>query len=593
MANEGDYSINDVYPGRYSSLAPETYSPNGVYTGHRMPSSLLGAPTKPDTANQIAQVSMLLNQGIVPIEVGALSPDVFDQIPKQHFKEIQRMANLAGADISVHAPLIEASGIDSQNQQPWNESTRLKAEKQIMNVIDRTAPLNKKGEMSITFHGSVGVPGTELTKTKQGIQKDKIIVINQETGKMVPLEREEKYYPGNDLSKPKVFLPEDLIKNMNDTEWDNSISQLLHHKEDADARINENLKIIPPQVLNQIMRKEINLNELPAPYRNAYNRLFAGEQFLSDAHQALNGMFNKAWKFAETQDKKDKLRKASEDFKKQLETRPDPIGMSNAIQNLAENLKEVAPQIYKPAEEFAIGKSAETFSNVALHAFEKYENEAPSINIENMFPEMAFSYGESWKNLIEQSRNKFVEKAVQKGILSEKQAKIQAEKLIGATLDVGHLNIQKKKGFMNEDLIKEVEQIAPYVKHVHLTDNFGASDSHLPPGMGNVPFKEILETLKEKGYEGKGIVEAAGWPQHFGSSPFSYVLEAFGSETYSGGPYWNQATSLTQNYSGGFGNMLPQVHYQTFGAGFTTLPPELGGNMPGAQGSRLGGTPME
>ena len=108
---EKEDKVNALYKGGYSTLDPETYSPSGIYTGYRLHSGELGAPTKADTANQIAQVNMLLNQGLIPIEVGALNPEVFDAIPKEHFKEINRMAKLTGAYISVHAPIIEASGI--------------------------------------------------------------------------------------------------------------------------------------------------------------------------------------------------------------------------------------------------------------------------------------------------------------------------------------------------------------------------------------------------------------------------------------------------------------------------------------------------
>ena len=60
--------------------------------------------------------------------------------------------------------------------------------------------------------------------------------------------------------------------------------------------------------------------------------------------------------------------------------------------------------------------------------------------------------------LILESKRKFVEKATQKGY-SKSNAKKQADKLIGMTLDVGHLNIGKKKEFKDKDLLKEVEEI--------------------------------------------------------------------------------------------------------------------------------------
>ena len=117
MEKEG-YTINNIYQGGYSSLSP---SYGDVFIGYRVAAGELGAPTKPDTANQIQQINMLLNQGIVPIEVGVLDPAIFDQIPKQHFKEINRIAKLSGAKISVHAPLIEPSGIVEQG---WSEANR-------------------------------------------------------------------------------------------------------------------------------------------------------------------------------------------------------------------------------------------------------------------------------------------------------------------------------------------------------------------------------------------------------------------------------------------------------------------------------------
>ena len=44
---------------------------------------------------------------------------------------------------------------------------------------------------------------------------------------------------------------------------------------------------------------------------------------------------------------------------------------------------------------------------------------------------------------------------------------------------------------------------------------------------------------------------------------------------------------------GGYGLMLPQINYETFGAGFSRLPSELGGSRQGAEGSRMSGRGME
>ena len=586
--------VNDLYQGSYSTLSPETYSPSGIYTGYRLPSGELGAPTKADTANQIAQVNMLLNQGIIPIEVGALNPDVFDAIPREHFKEINRMAKLTGADMSVHAPLIEASGITDQG---WEESSRELAEKQLINVVDRTAPMNEKGGMSITIHGAVKIPGKEYKVTPEGKKLDKIYVVNKDTGKVSAVfKSEEKYYPGVEGIK-KVTSPVDELQALNETEWSNTLSQLMHHKEDVDARIQENLGLIPTETLIDIAKDKSKARALKSYQRAAYDRLVAASHFLDDTRQTLNGLFNKAYKFGTDEDK-EKLKLASEQFRKDIKENPGLQGTSLAIGNLVGVLEEIQPDTYETVEDFAMEKSAKTFANVALHGLKTYKDKAPTINIENVFPGMAFTPAEDWQELIKQSRDQFVDRAIKSksegGLgISESKAREEAERIIGATLDVGHLNVARKKGYTEKELLEEVKKIAKDVKHVHLTDNFGYGDTHLPPGMGNVPIKEIMEELEQKGYGGKKIVESPGWPQHFGTSPFPYILEAFGPEVYKGGITWNQVSGLQASYSGGFGKMFPQIHYQTFGAGLTQLPQELGGVRPGAQGSRLSGRPME
>ncbi len=116
----GDYTIKDIYQGGISSLNPnESYG--GMFTGYNIAAGELGAPAKADTANQIQQVSQRLNEGIIPIEVGALDSRVFDQIPIQHFKEINRMAKLAGGKVTLHAPIVEPTGISDQG---WTESSK-------------------------------------------------------------------------------------------------------------------------------------------------------------------------------------------------------------------------------------------------------------------------------------------------------------------------------------------------------------------------------------------------------------------------------------------------------------------------------------
>lgn len=610
MVKVGDYTISDIYQGGYSSFKP---SYGDLFTGYNISAGELGMTTDPRSANQIQALGQTLNQGVIPVEVGALNPEVFDQIPKQHFKEMNRMAKLTGAKISLHAPLIEPSGIDAEGRRPWNESYRELAERQLNDVVDKAVQMDDKGGVPITIHSS-GIPGAEYKMTPEGKKVEKLIVINRETGKMAPMEEETKYYPY--LKKLKeINTPYEELNTLNYSEWDNSLSPAIFNKKDADDILNKVYPIVkdflPAYNYDPKFRENLTGEQL-----KVFSKLSYAEEHLKQSEMVAKGLFNKAYKYG-TEDNKKYLGKLAEVYRKALGIKDekdtqkmsnherlnyavkvrDPKNQSHAVQILLEGLKKVQPDMYVPIEDFAVEKSAQTFANVAFHAYDKHKNKAPKISVENMFPGMAFSSGEGMNKLIMESKKKFVEKATQKGY-SKSTAEKQADKLIGMTLDVGHLNIAKKKGFKDKDLLKEVEQITKHVKHIHLTDNFGYSDSHLPPGMGNVPIKQILETLEKKGVDLKKIRkinEVGGWFEHFKSSPYESILGAFGSPMASSGegPYWNQAIGLQQSYFGGYGQMLPQINYETFGAGFSQLPSELGGQRPGGAGGRMSGRPME
>jgi|TARA_Y100000034_G_scaffold9386_1_gene10063 hypothetical protein len=610
MAKVGDYTISDIYQGGYSSLTP---SYGNVFTGYRVAADELGMITDPRTANQIQALGQTLNQGVIPVEVGVLSPEVFDQIPKQHFKEINRMAKLAGAKTSLHAPLIEPSGIDAEGRRPWDESYRELAEKQLNDVVERAVEMDDKGGMPITIHSS-GIPGKEYKMTSEGKKVERLIVINQETGKMAPVEEETKFYPQLEKLK-EIKTPEKQLKVLNDSEWGHSFSPAVFSKENADKILDQVYDVVKDLLPAYNFDPKFRDN-LTQDQRDIFSRVSTAQEYLKESEMTANALFSKAYKYGTEKDQEnlkklaknyrdasgikyeDEIKKMSE--KQQihyyLKTK-DPKNKSRAISMLLEGLQDIQPNLYIPIEDFAVKKSAQTFANVAFNAFDKHKNKAPIISVENMFPGMAFSSGDEMNKLILESKKKFVEKAVGKGY-SKSTAEKQADKLIGVTLDVGHLNIARKKGFKDKDLLKEVEQITKHVKHIHMTDNFGYSDSHLPPGMGNVPIKKILETLEKKGVDLKKvrkINEVGGWFEHFKTSPYEAVLGAFGSPMTSAGqgPYWNQAIGLEQSYFGGYGQMLPNINYETFGAGFSQLPAELGGQRPGGAGGRMSGRPME
>jgi sugar phosphate isomerase/epimerase len=66
------------------------------------------------------------------------------------------------------------------------------------------------------------------------------------------------------------------------------------------------------------------------------------------------------------------------------------------------------------------------------------------------------------------------------------------------TLDVGHAYMKAKK---TESVLAMVSEMKPYLNHVHMHDNHGQRDEHLPLGVGTIDFQKIVEALKRAGYD--------------------------------------------------------------------------------------------
>ena len=66
------------------------------------------------------------------------------------------------------------------------------------------------------------------------------------------------------------------------------------------------------------------------------------------------------------------------------------------------------------------------------------------------------------------------------------------------TLDIGHAN---HAGYAADEMIFDS------IKHVHIHDNFGDDDAHLPLGEGSIKLNDIVNTLESKNYNGIYILE--------------------------------------------------------------------------------------
>jgi len=627
------------YPG---ASYPIESSYSKAFTGYSVSPYSLGLATDPRTANQLGEVSRRLNIGGTTIEAGAISADVMESIPEQHLDEIRRLSKLTNTDITFHAPIVEPSGFTKEG---WSEANRQMTERQMLSAVERAKKLTKDQAIPVTFHSSAGLPEGLIRVKEEGKEKVKgMAVIDPMSGEVSMIKEKERFFPEAGEVEKKPFSPETELKRINEDAWLSTLNKLafnadrggevLTHAKSIMTGAKGGLSDIDEEKLEKQMVKYYKLgkkmtNEEVQQWKDKgwkgemgmmkdISRDFDHAQvFLMDSYNNLKGLYNRIYKeISDTaakgkvedkeQAKKDleKLDAYAKEIvplvKKGIERDPEKIQeFSDMIGKGLRVLKEdVKPKIYRPLDDFVIDNSAKTFGNVAWNVFAKAKpeerNKLPIISIENPPAGGGISRAEEIKKLIEASRDQFVRKAKEEGKMSESEAKKMAEKMIGATWDVGHINMLRKYGYDKADIVKQTEKIKPFLKHMHLSDNFGYEHTELPMGMGDVPLKEMLQKIGKTEGDIKKIMETGNWYQYFKTTPFKQVLEGVRAPIYGmkAPPYWSQAAQAMGAYSTGYGTIFPEQHFSMYGGGFSTLPVELGGQVQ-QKGSRFTGTPME
>jgi sugar phosphate isomerase/epimerase len=71
-------------------------------------------------------------------------------------------------------------------------------------------------------------------------------------------------------------------------------------------------------------------------------------------------------------------------------------------------------------------------------------------------------------------------------------------------LDTGHANIGDPAG---RRVIDFIHRFGDRLGHLHVSDNNGRMDEHLPVGDGNIRFKAVVHALRQAGYEGTLTLE--------------------------------------------------------------------------------------
>jgi hypothetical protein len=603
--------------------------PNKAPSNIQWANAYLGASTSLEPGKAMKDFLSLPASGIENVELSVIDPQKFESIPREMFSEARRLGKLLIHDftkdgrptpISVHAPMMEATGF-AENK--FDENQWRATQQHLNSIVEKAAlvgpnvPLNihasqlpadqnlynpkKAGEMLKELERYEQVAGGKDQELRnylsQGIIPQMMIAVDPVSGQLTAVQGEFRE-PAPGLRH--FWSPQDKLNNQNRTQWDEMKRHIFDYF--AERQRTEDLMKTPgmlPQDIDVLKKRYAS-----------YDQDFSSATFttLDHVYRADPGVF--------TEDEKKTI--------KQAYLEQDAAKVAKILGSIGTRERPKPPRLLIPAEEFTLPKAAETFASAAMRSYDISSNpekflskedakdiraagimgvaQAPIITIENE-TDRAFARGDSLRLLVDKSRKMFEDKLVAEKHIPQQKAKEISEQIIGATWDVGHINLMKRYGYNEEQIAAEIKKIKDVVKHVHIHDNFGSFDAHLAPGMGNVPIQAILKELQTEGKMPKGvrgIVEAGGYVMNFGENPTLKTLEYFRAPAYGfqGAPSWGGESPMaggyfmgSSAYSAGYGLMLPPIHYSEYGAGFTGLPPSLAAVPGTAQRSQFAGTP--
>lgn len=122
---------------------------------------------------------------------------------------------------------------------------------------------------------------------------------------------------------------------------------------------------------------------------------------------------------------------------------------------------------------------------------------------------------------------------------------------VGITYDFGHAFLFYSSCSKEGSFLESIEKVTPYLKHVHLHDNFGRltsgsvldsltspyidrlpfgeGDLHMPPGMGKIPYNKIIPLIK--GYQGVAMMEIDPRYKDFYQEVLTSIKKIFGEKS--------------------------------------------------------------
>jgi len=99
--------------------------------------------------------------------------------------------------------------------------------------------------------------------------------------------------------------------------------------------------------------------------------------------------------------------------------------------------------------------------------------------------------------------------------------------MIHLLLDIGHAHIDNAGG---KKCLRFIEMFSGRIRHLHVSDNFGKEDQHLPIGAGIIDFSKVVKALKGIGYNDTITLEVFSRDRDYLMISKKKMEEMFGKE---------------------------------------------------------------